>query len=971
MRRRHTLAGLLACGLALASPSEAQRTSPSNNRPSASSGKVSVGGNPCRDTITFSGLPAGLIPTQVNARGGLGPVLIEGSNPFIGLGVPNAAVIFDSSNPTGGDADLGSPNQAFGGPGVGAGGGLGSPFANTVPLGKILILGENLNDGNNDGLVDDPDDANLAGSPGTLTFDFSSIGSVYIERISVIDVEVERPPSNLDFYGPGNTFITNIVLPQPGNNGVVNAFFLGVNNVEKMVINLNGSGGYDNIVFECFTDCNGNGVQDSVDIAAGTSQDCDQDGVPDECQLDCDGNGIPDTCDIAGGASDCDGNGVPDVCQPDCDGDGLIDACEPDCDGDGTPDDCDTEPDCDGNGVPDNCDILGGTPDCDFDGTPDVCEPDSDGDGIPDDCEDCPLAASFCDVGCYELQDKITGTIAPPDYGLRLDGLFGDYPNNYTFSFEEPGAGGLMCYDGAGTITINGIAYGGLDTGSAWDPVVQGFLTVDFVYTGAVCDGSNLVVPDSGNGYGQVTWLNTGETIQLFPKSDGSDFARVSASNGRLEGWLNMSTGMDGTQDFAATLVAVSECPGDPDCDGDGIPDALEDDCDMDGVPDDCESDCDADGIPDDCESEYCATDGLEHSIWINGDSYSFAPLGSFVENPDGTASLTGIALRQTNNNQGFYVDIQFSDRVVFGDANFPPTGSPKDPIGSPDVDSWTYYETTTGTLTGILGYEGGLVSVTRRGEAFQVGDGANHKDADFGASGWLTTTIVSQPDNAPFVFSTQGDINIDLSDCPSWAGSSPVTVPDHPAFPGEKIGALVPLECSNWSWSDSRFTWTSVRFIENPSSEGARFVGTLEHSSIAGTLQVDIGLFGRADPGDSNHPPTGSNPYLSGFSDLPNGYLSSNGGPVNPSSWHYYLEGTGIVTGTGAFEGLTMVWELDEPSLDVSAQVGAGASGRNVNPSFGAWFDSIVWSQPNDPTYCIPDTDQIVEVFINLPFCP
>ncbi len=31
-------------------------------------------------------------------------------------------------------------------------------------------------------------------------------------------------------------------------------------------------------------DCNGNGIEDSIDIANGTSSDLDGDGVPDECQ---------------------------------------------------------------------------------------------------------------------------------------------------------------------------------------------------------------------------------------------------------------------------------------------------------------------------------------------------------------------------------------------------------------------------------------------------------------------------------------------------------------------------------------------------------------------------------------------------------------------------------------------------------------------------------------------------------------
>ncbi|MFH0981599.1 MAG: dockerin type I domain-containing protein [Planctomycetota bacterium] len=48
-----------------------------------------------------------------------------------------------------------------------------------------------------------------------------------------------------------------------------------------------GSAWFDDIAFECTSvpDCNGNGVPDDQDIAAGTSDDCDASGVPDECEL--------------------------------------------------------------------------------------------------------------------------------------------------------------------------------------------------------------------------------------------------------------------------------------------------------------------------------------------------------------------------------------------------------------------------------------------------------------------------------------------------------------------------------------------------------------------------------------------------------------------------------------------------------------------------------------------------------------
>jgi len=79
-------------------------------------------------------------------------------------------------------------------------------------------------------------------------------------------------------------------------------------------------------VFEGVGDCNGNGVDDAVDISMGVSADVNGNGIPDECEPDCNGNGVADFLDISGGASsDFNGNGVPDECEPDCNGNLLPD----------------------------------------------------------------------------------------------------------------------------------------------------------------------------------------------------------------------------------------------------------------------------------------------------------------------------------------------------------------------------------------------------------------------------------------------------------------------------------------------------------------------------------------------------------------------------------------------------------------------------------------------------------------------
>ena len=116
----------------------------------------------CKELIDFEGLATGTVLSEVFTNNGAGPVLVSGVNPALGLS--NAAVIFDSANPTGEDPDLGTPNEDFGGPGIGAAGEAGSPFANVRPLGNLLIVAEDLVDANGDFIIDDPDDADLPGA---------------------------------------------------------------------------------------------------------------------------------------------------------------------------------------------------------------------------------------------------------------------------------------------------------------------------------------------------------------------------------------------------------------------------------------------------------------------------------------------------------------------------------------------------------------------------------------------------------------------------------------------------------------------------------------------------------------------------------------------------------------------------------------------------------------------------------------
>jgi len=212
-------------------------------------------------------------------------------------------------------------------------------------------------------------------------------------------------------------------------------------------------GAADAGAFEFAYDCNANGVTDDLDIAAGTSRDCDQNATPDECDpaTDCNTNGIADALDLADGTSaDCDSNCVPDECQlaaGDCNGNGTLDICDLtagtslDCNQDGVPDEC--SPDCNTNAVPDDCDIAAGTShDCNANAVPDECEDpagDCNDNRIPDTCELAAGSAQDCDTnGRLDACDIADGSAADCDTNSVPDAC--ELAQRY-FLLENAGAG--------------------------------------------------------------------------------------------------------------------------------------------------------------------------------------------------------------------------------------------------------------------------------------------------------------------------------------------------------------------------------------------------------------------------------------------------------------------------------------------------------------------------------------------------
>lgn len=150
----------------------------------------------------------------------------------------NPAMIFDSANPTGGDLDLGTPNQDFGGPGVGAGGASGAPGENSIAEGNLLIISE-------DGDQSDPDD-NAAG--GTLIFEFAT--PYKVAAVTLIDIESTTEDYEIRAYDANGALITLNATQGLGNNSrvVVN---VNADMVSRLEIFMSNSGGVANLDIVC------------------------------------------------------------------------------------------------------------------------------------------------------------------------------------------------------------------------------------------------------------------------------------------------------------------------------------------------------------------------------------------------------------------------------------------------------------------------------------------------------------------------------------------------------------------------------------------------------------------------------------------------------------------------------------------------------------------------------------------------
>ena len=207
------------------------------------------------EVLDFENLSAGEVISKAYSDGGFGPIQVRGylSNDCR----RNAAVVFDSSCPSGicsgGDQDLGTPNELFKGPGVGAGGELfDSLSGNDTPLGNLLIVHEVCQDLVNR-LVEDPDDTE---GDSQLVLEFPR--PVRVFSYTIMDQEQDER-DQVTFYDIQGKPLATLQSPKTGDNGKAVAQTTsdgtGIGGVMRMVFERQGSRGLDDIVFTLESTC--------------------------------------------------------------------------------------------------------------------------------------------------------------------------------------------------------------------------------------------------------------------------------------------------------------------------------------------------------------------------------------------------------------------------------------------------------------------------------------------------------------------------------------------------------------------------------------------------------------------------------------------------------------------------------------------------------------------------------------------
>ena len=494
-------------------------------------------------------------------------------------------------------------------------------------------------DSNDDGLVDNFDDADANGLDDTVQN--SPLISPDTDNDGVVDrLDLDSDNDGLDDVNENTIDTDDDGIPdyrdEDSDGDSIN------DDIENPLGTLDTD--LDGLFDHLDLDSDNDGIPDSVEAGnAALPVDTDNDGTPDYLDTDSDNDGIPDTIESqdSEGSLDTDQDGLPDHLDTDSDDDGLTDTLEAqvsgvDSDSDGIDDVFDVDQtggsDADNDGIDDALEASG-TVDTDSDGIPDALEPDSDNDGIPDAIE-ADVAA-----GVLPIDTDNDGIVDRLDPDSDNDGI----PDSIEAGITD------------GSLPI--------DTDTDGTP--------DYLDS----DSDNDGIPDV------IEAGTTDSSLPLDTDGDGiPDYQDIDSDN----------DGKGDTEEAGDTIPDTDDdgIPNhlDKDSDADGIPDAIENvsainngDSDDDGVEDYLDTDADNDGVSDELEAGHAPED-IDNDGLV--DAYDVDQSNGEDFNGDGVDD--SVAIIDTDaDGQPDYLDLD-SDNDGIPDAS-EPAGVDSDNDGTPD----------------------------------------------------------------------------------------------------------------------------------------------------------------------------------------------------------------------------------------------------------------------------------------------
>ena len=160
----------------------------------------------------------------------------------------NVAMVFDSSNPTGGDNDLRTP---------------GSGIGNNSALGNILIISE-------DNDASDPDDEARGGQ---IYFDYAS--PVRVDELVIVDIDSTSNGGFVEVFDANGASLGTVAIVPLGDNSV-QTVTVGIENVSRLEVNFVSSAAVGEVVY-----CGEPGTANVGSIGDRVWLDLDRDGVQD------------------------------------------------------------------------------------------------------------------------------------------------------------------------------------------------------------------------------------------------------------------------------------------------------------------------------------------------------------------------------------------------------------------------------------------------------------------------------------------------------------------------------------------------------------------------------------------------------------------------------------------------------------------------------------------------------------------